>query len=41
MEREVLTAKRVFLDSLIKNFPNNVAKVGEFITMLHNIISAA
>lgn len=36
-----MTLKRIFLDSLLKNFPNNAAKVGEFITLLHNIISAA
>ena len=41
MEREVLVKKRIFTDSLLKYFPNNASKVGEFITMLHNIISVA
>ena len=41
MDREVLASKRVFFDSLLRNFPDKVARVGEFITMLHNIISAA
>lgn len=41
MEREVLATKRVFIDSLLRHFPNNAARVGEFITHLHDIISVA
>lgn len=41
MKKEILTSKRSFFDSLLKNFPDNVAKVGDFVSLLHNIISAA
>ncbi|MCH5218448.1 MAG: DEAD/DEAH box helicase family protein [Muribaculaceae bacterium] len=41
MDVRVLTSKSIFINSLLKYFPDNTAKVGEFITMLHNIISAA
>lgn len=41
MRKEVLAANRLFRDSLLKYFPNKAAKVAQFITLLHDAITAA
>lgn len=41
MDLKVLARKSVFVNSLLKYFPDNTARVGEFITLLHSLISVA
>ncbi len=40
MDKTALRDNRHLLQSLLKNFPDKVAQVGQFITMLHDAITA-
>lgn len=41
MEKTVFRDNRIFSDSLMKYFPDKVAQVAKFVSMLHDAITAA
>lgn len=41
MEKKVFRENRIFRDSLLRYFPDKAAKVAQFVTMLHDAITAA